>query len=334
MRCFFSGTTRPGPLAAAAAAAWLLLAGCPGSREAGDAGQGLLVEAGTDGAISQLLCTNDCRDLVVDRILLPTTAAEASKYGLILGGKSYNGLGTIISLISPYTSAGGLQQDVDRAVYKGDTLALLRLQAADLQDSPTARAQAWGGSSSCCKSSDLATCKSEAQASCFSGTSVIQKASGSPENMVFAGSISGGQLKLKADQMQLEIKIQFSSTLKLTLMQAQLTGKVTSAGITDGVLAGAVPQSVLQNTLVPELAKLLDSTYKDSGTDKKTRDLIKQLADTDGDGSISSAEVAANPLIANLLAGDVDVDSDGKKELSLGIGLSAVPCVIAEFKGF
>ena len=76
------------------------------------------------------------------------------------------------------------------------------------------------------------------------------------------------------------------------------------------------------------------AAYKNTATDKKTRDLIKQLADTNGDGTISTAEVAKNALLANLLAGDVDVDKDGEKELSLGLGLTAVPCVIAEFKGF
>ena len=311
------------------------LAGCPGSREHTDGGGGQQPESGADGAVTRLTCNNDCYDLVLDRILMPTTSAEAEKYGLEVDGKKYNGLGAIISLLAPYTSPGGLQQDVDRAVYQGDTLVLMKLQASDLVNDSKTKAQAWGGSSSCCTSSkDLAKCKVEAQAKCFSGSAVIQKAGGSPENMVFAGSITGGELSLSSSTMKLEIKLNLSSTLKLTFKQAHLSGKVNAAGITGGVLAGAIPKSDLDSTLVPELAKLLDGVYKDPTTDKKTRDLIKQLADTNGDGTISSKEMAQNALLANLLAGDVDVDKDGEKELSLGIGLSAVPCVIAEFKGF
>ncbi len=313
----------------------LSLSACPGERaRTGDSGA--LSEGGADSTVStQLSCAGDCYDMVLDRILLPTTSADADKYGLEVGGKRYNGLGAIISLVSQYASTGGLQQDMDRAVYQGDTLVLLKLQAGDLANASLARAQAWGGSSSCCSSGkDLAKCKAEAQTRCFGGSAVIQKASGSPENMVFSGSISGGQLSLSASTMELTIKLNISSSLKLTFKHARLTGKVSAAGITGGVLSGAIPKSDLDKTLVPELAKLLDAAYKDPKTDKKTRDLIKQLADTNGDGTISSAEVAQNALLATLLAGDVDVDKDGEKELSLGIGLSAVPCVIAEFKGF
>ena len=314
----------------------LSLAACPGTREhPDDSGSAKQPEGGADGAVTRLTCNNDCYDLVLDRILLPTTTAEADKYGLVVDGKKYNGLGTIISLIAQYTSSGELQQDLDRAVYQGDTLVLLKLQAADLVNDPKAKAQAWGGSSSCCSSGkDLAKCKAEAQAKCFNGSAVIQKAGGSPENMIFSGSITGGALSLSSSTMKLEIKLNLSSTLKLTFKHAHLSGKLTAAGITGGVLAGAIPKSDLASTLVPELAKLLDGVYKDPTTDKKTRDLIKQLADTNGDGTISSEEMAKNALLANLLAGDVDLDKDGEKELSLGIGLSAVPCVIAEFKGF
>ena len=315
----------------------LALSACPGSREGtGDgAGGGDAAAGEAGGALTRLSCNNDCADMVVNRLLLPTTTAEADKYGLSVGGKKYNGLGAIISLVSQYASTGGLQGDADSAVYQGDTLVLLKLQASDLVNASLAKAQAWGGSSSCCTSKkDLAKCKAEAQARCFNGSAVIQKAAGSPENMVFSGSITGGALSLSSSIMKLEIKLNPSSSLKLTLKHAVLSGKVSAAGITEGVLAGAIPRSDLDNVLVPELAKLLDAAYKDTTTDKKTRDLIKQLADENGDGTISAAEVAKNALLANLLAGDVDVDKDGVKELSLGIGLTAVPCVIAEFKGF
>ena len=315
----------------------LPLAACPGSREQAKDSGGAPAEGGsfTDGAATRLLCDNDCTDLVVDRILLPTSTAEANKYGLVLGGKTYNGLGTIISLVNQYASTSGLQDDVDGAVYKGDTLVLLKLQASDLVNASQVKAQAWGGSASCCVAGkDLAACKTEARSRCFNGTSVIQKAAGSPENMIFSGAITAGVASLSSSTMKLEIKLNLSSTLKLTLKHARLTGKVTAAGITDGVLAGAIPRSDLQTTLVPELAKLLDGVYKDTTTDQKTKDLIKQLADTNGDGTISTSEVAQNGLLSSVLAGDVDVDQDGEKELSLGLGLSAVPCIISEFKGF
>lgn len=321
----------------AAPLAALLLAACAGERS-GTQDAGGRGEAGApdSGASTKLDCVGDCRDFVVDRILLPTTTAEASKYGLDVGGKKYNGLGSIISLVAQVAPGTGVQESMDKAVYGGDVLVLIKLKAADLANQAQVKAQTWtGDQAKCCTStSDLAKCKAEAQASCFNGKATLKKSGGAPDNMIYSGAIKGGAFDLTSKTMQLQIKISNWGVLKLDFKHARLTGKITGTNITDGVLAGAIPKSDLDSTVVPELAKLLDQTYKDSTTDKKTLDLIKQLVDTDGDGSISTAEVANNALLKTILAGDVDADQDGELDLTLGVGLTAVPCSIADFKAF
>jgi hypothetical protein len=74
---------------------------------------------------------------------------------------------------------------------------------------------------------------------------------------------------------------------------------------------------------------MLNETLKTT-EEQTTKDLILQLFDTDGDKTISTAEIQNNATLKMLLAGDVDVDGDGKKELSLGVGFTAVDAKIKD----
>lgn len=320
-----------------------LLCACPGTRDpsnrdgavTGGDTLGAADGAGVKADAGKLGCNNDCTDFVFDRLLLPTSSADATKYGLQVDGKSHNALGSIISLLAQYGSSASLQESLDKSVYKGDALALLRLRAKSFTDEPQVRAQTWGGSATCCTdTSTVAKCKAEALTTCFNGKAVVKKSGNSPDNMLFDGAITGGAMKLSAKTMTLTMKLSNTSNpLTLSLKHASLSGKVSASKIVDGVLAGAIPKSDVDKILVPELASLLDALYKDTKTDAKTKAMIKQLADTNGDGTISTSEVANNSLLKTFLAGDVDVDKDGEKELSIGLGFSAVTCEISDLKG-
>ena len=73
---------------------------------------------------------------------------------------------------------------------------------------------------------------------------------------------------------------------------------------------------------------MVNTVYIDPTADQKTKDLLKTLFDTNKDGTITATEVATNGLIKTFLDGDVDVDNDGIKELSLGLGFSTVAAKI------
>ncbi len=92
--------------------------------------------------------------------------------------------------------------------------------------------------------------------------------------------------------------------------------------------APAIPPAEVSGVLVPAIASMLDRRLKDTTTPSATRATIQAIFDANKDGTLSDSEAASNPLIKTFLAGDVDVDSDGVEELSLGLGFTAVGAVI------
>ena len=276
---------------------------------------------------------NKCTEFVLDRILMATTNADAQKYAMEFGGKKYNALGNILSLLASQAPTLGIQDSIDGALCAGKTIVLLKVQAKDMTSDPKAKAQAFTGAEQvCCKedktAKDSKKCCAEAKAGCFNGKGKFAVDKASPTDMLFNGKIGAGALSLGPAKMKLKIPLTSAGTLDLTLKAVMIKGKASASGITEGVLSGAIPKSDLDTNVIPQVASMLDKTYQDKDTDKSTKDMIKQLFDIDGDGKITKAEVAGNPLIKTFLAGDVDVDGDGEKELSLGIGFTAVNGVI------
>lgn len=305
----------------------LCAAGCPGVTDyAGPPGA-------ADGAPGELPCGADCHEHVFDSLKLPTSASQNSAYGLSFKGERYNGLGSMLSLTAAQ-GGGDLQRAIDDGFYRGNMILLLRLVASSLQQESQAQGQLLVGEpAQCCKSGAGATaCEAEARKACFDGEGTFVKSQSSPPSVRFSGSIDQGRLALGPATMTIQIGLSMGSTFSLTLKHGTIEGLISSAGITQGVLAGAIPRSEVNGTLVPELAQLLDELIKRKGTDPQTQKLVRGMFDQNADGSITAAELQGNALLKGLLAGDIDVDGDGEKELSLGLGFSAVPCTITLFK--
>ena len=287
------------------------------------------VGPGTD-ASGKLGCTGDCHDHVLDRILLPTSSSQSKAYGLKKGGQTYNAFGDLMVLIGSQVPSLELQKDVDLSVYGGKTIVLLRLKAKSLTSAPSARGQAWlGGQMVCCTdTSSVASCKKEAASRCFSGSTPLTVSPNSPGDMIFSGSISSSKLTLGPSKMILPLDINGLGKMNLSLVQVTLTATASSAGLTSGVLSGAIPGSEMDSKLIPGVAALVNKQYQDPSTKQSTRDLLKTLLDTNKDGTITAAELKSNALLSGLLAGDVDADGDGSKDFSLGLGFTAVGCLI------
>lgn len=308
-----------------------------------DGGNGKL-DKGTvikkDGTVpppTKLTCSGDlkCKDLVMSRLIFPD-ATTATKIGVDFNGDDAvdNALGSILGALSGMTSSLNLQESIDETTYQGGTMILLRLEAKDFTNEAKSAAQAWlGAEQECCTSKDLATCKSEAMASCFSGSYTHYVADNSPTDAIFGGTITGGNINYGSmdSTMTIQLPITDAGVISLSLKAVHLMGKLSGDTITDGILAGAVTKKDLDENLLPTIAKMLDDTLNDPNGDQTTKDTIKTLFDTNPeDGHISTKEVADNSLIKTFLAGDVDVDGDGQMELSLGIAFEAVGCTINE----
>ena len=269
-----------------------------------------------------------CRDYVFSQMLLPNTSSDAQKYALVHNGKRYNALGNILALLGQQAPNFTVADSVSNSVNKGKALILMRLQANSLVNDPTIKVQLWlGADTKCCTATySPSQCAAQAAAACFNGKGTFKIHHTSPNDMIFTGSISGGQLRLNPGKMRLRL-FMAKTVSDLPLKHAQLRGAVSEMMINSGVLTGAIPKADLDKTVIPQMAQWLDETYKTA--DKQTQDMIKQLFDTNGDGKVSHQEVANNALIKTFLAGDVDVEPDGQKELSMGFGYSAVRCKIA-----
>lgn len=270
-----------------------------------------------------------CRDYVFSQIRLPATSSEAIKYAYPYKGKQYNAVGNTLALLSSQFPKMNFQDSITGSVHRGKALILMRLQADNLQNDPSVRAQFWiGADGKCCSSMhNPALCAQQAKAGCFNGKAALKIDPSSSADMIFSGSISGGQLRLGPARMRLRFSISgVSSDLPLT--QALVRGQVGSSSISGGVLNAAVEHTDIVNILVPQIAKMLHQTYNSPGIDYKTRDMLRQLFDTNKDGKITVAEVLNNALVKTFLKSDFDPDGDGTSELSMGMGFAAVRCKI------
>lgn len=264
-----------------------------------------------------------CRDYVFSQILMPSTSHEAQAYALVHQGKKYNALGNIIALLASQAPSMSVKDSVSHSINKGKAILLMRLQADNLVNDPTVRAQLWlGKDAKCCSVTySPSQCAKQAAATCFNGNGGFYIDPASPKDMIFTGSIQGGKLTLGPGLMTLKMSMS-KSIAHVPVKYAWLRGGVSQTSITGGVLNGAIPKGDLEQVVIPQIAKMLDETLKTA--DSKTRKMIEQLFDVNHDGKISTSEVANNALIKTFLGGDVDVEPDGIRELSLGVGFSAV----------
>ena len=274
-------------------------------------------------------CTkNTCYDFVTNKLVLPTDSTESEKYALELNGKKYNSLGGILALVVSQAPTLNIAAEMDGALCEGAALILMRAQANSLTSGP-ATMQSWvAKKKACCTTtSDNTKCCTEAATACFNGTTEFEKEA-TTTDYLFGGTISGGKVKAGPSKMKLNLTLSGGSSLSLNLVSVVIKGEITATGIKNGVLSGAIPKDDLDNVVVPELAKMVNTAYTDPKGDQKTKDLLKTLFDTDKDGKITATEVANNGLIKTFLDGDVDTDNDGKKELSLGLGFTTVAAKI------
>ena len=282
------------------------------------------------GDMGPFTCNKDCFDYVVDRVLLPMTSTTAQQYSLEFKGKKYNALGNILALLANQAPGLDMQSGMDNAVCAGKTIDLLRVKAASLT-SGSALGHSWVGAdakccalSSCLDPYSTTKCLASATAKCFAGTGTFKPDPKYPKVMLLFGTIANKQVSLGPGKLIVRVTLSSLGSMDLALVGATIHGTIDSAGITSGVLAGGIPETVLNNSVIPNIAQILDGLLKDPLIDSSTKTMIKTLFDSNSDGSISTAEVMNNALIKTFLAGDVDLDGDGKMELSVGLGFTAV----------
>ena len=170
----------------------------------------------------------------------------------------------------------------------------------------------------------------------FDGSDTFM-ATGAPAQ--FYGNIAAGTFTSDSP-LTATTPIQF--TLSLPLVEGQdplllpitagyITYNVSAAGVvTGGQMNGGVKKSDIDGSIVPTVAKLLTAQIK---ADPSNMTLAS--FDTDKNGTVTAAEVAANPTVSPFLAPDIQLfAADGsyapnkantvKDSLSIGVGFTAV----------
>jgi hypothetical protein len=262
-------------------------------------------------------------DYVISKLTLPT-GSTAFQLGVDFNndGTVDNVLGSILAAFSTMAPAFEFQSDVNWVVNTGAAVHLMRVAPQNLT--------AWVTTAQCCQAlQDPTLCASQAQASCFSGSHTFSPDPKYPQGRQLGGAITGSSIKFGPGTLMFRMPLDTGLTLDLDLKAAWIKGKLSGDTITDGVLAGAVSKADVDGEIVPAVANLCNDALTDPNTEPATKDTIKTLFDGNQDGSVTAQEVANSGVIKAFLGGDVDVDNDGVKELSMGLGFSAVKAVIA-----
>lgn len=271
------------------------------------------------------------KDWVFSRIVMPdTTTAAVIGRDYSGDGNVDNALGSILGALSGITTNLSNQGAINASINQGQTLILMRTNAASYASDPKAGATIWiARPQACCTSvTNPPACASEAKLSCFAGGHTFKPDPADPAGSRLTGPIKGGNALLGPATVKITLPLIGPASVPWTLKAAYLKGTFTGATITNGVLSGAIPVADLQSKLVPAISVMLNSTLKDPGVDKTTKDTIKTLFDANKDGVITALEAGNNALIKTFLSGDVDVDGDGIMELSLGLSYDAVAATI------
>ncbi|MBK8479565.1 MAG: hypothetical protein IPL40_00065 [Proteobacteria bacterium] len=272
----------------------------------------------SDAASSSTGCTTNCRDFVVNRLLLPT-ATKSYAIDLTGDGKVDNEFRTSLTFVASL-SDGDFQTQVDESVFEGKTLLTLRMRAADFANTSNAQGQLWlADDQTCCDSNDLAACGLEAAARCFNGSHLFTPAANSPNDLLFGGKITTGAFDLGPAKLQLELTMADTIRPILTIEQAHIRGTLTGTTITSGIIAGAFNVDQLLQVAVD----LGNATLVEKPTGS-TADTIRSTFQLGAGQQLTLAIVRGNLLVKELFHADLP-----NNRMSIGLGFTAVGATIS-----
>lgn len=165
----------------------------------------------------------------------------------------------------------------------------------------------------------------------FSGNEQFGISSSSPTNIKLPGAITNSKLLAGPGSLIVPIPMGGVTPVNMALSKGQVMATLSTSGMASGQINGAIPMTDVDNNLLPALANLLDTLYKDPTTDAATKLLLKTMFDTKPPiGTITVADIKGNLLIGMLIKADVDVDPKvpGFDAMSVGMGFTGVPCTI------
>lgn len=279
-------------------------------------------------------CT-DCNDYVIDRLLIPVNLELWQQFSRDLTGDGQvdNALGKIVYQVLNLYNDVDVQEELDEVINEGEALVVLRLKSDSsksergaLSDGAKVTGQIWlADDEKCCEDGDDEdACAIEAEQTCFGGSYTFK-----PEldkaSALAVGRIEGDLLTLDAQQVTIRVKI-FGEPTTLSVRDARVEAKIAGDRVVDGKLTGVIDKDELQRSVIARLGDWLNGFLSDEDTKPAIKSALGIL-DENKDGVITLSELTGG-ILSQVFAGDVDLDDNGTKELSVGFGFSAVSAKI------
>lgn len=253
--------------------------------------------------------------VVANKLTLPKSGTDFTAD--LDGTGKKNQLGHIIGALSMTGGALDPQSDLDSMISSGYILLLFDVIARSLTKDLNMRVDFYMGKDTDSNPNNNFT---------GSATLAVDKTV-SPSALKLNGSIgakTSGELSVGPGS--LIIPVPFGSTpINMTLKKAQLETDISTTGMSNGQINGAIPMSDVNTKLLPAVASLMDSYCKSTGN------AVVCGFDSDKDGTITAKDLQNNGLIGLLIKADVDTDGDKKEDaMSVGMGFTATTCTITK----
>ena len=251
---------------------------------------------------------------VVNKLNLP---ASGSDYTMDIDGNGTkdNQLGHIMGALKLMAGAAmDPQKELDDQIKLGQILLLFDVKAKSITTDPAMQLQFYLGADTDSDPTDN-----------FSGTEELAISSSSPTNLILPGTIASSKVSAKGSLL---VPIPIGTTpTTLNLKNATVKADLSTSGMANGTINGAIPMADVNTKLLPALAKQLDAAWK-SSTDPTLTAMLGGM-DTDKDGTIEGSDLTGNLLIGIFIKADVDTDGDKTMDaMSVGMGFTAVTCKI------
>lgn len=306
----------------------------------------LLACGGDDGATCP---PKGDHTFVIDTLSVPRSVDQAASLGLDVDGKENdtnrgvdNALGRSLAALSETLDIPGA---VDQGVDDGSIVLLANLRAGDLDTAECAEVGLYFGAAP-----DPAPCADAGDTTCrrhLDGNASFEISPDSPTDTVIAGHIEAGGFQMGPEHAPGRLIIPLpvlgnAEPVALELIGARISiESVSEDGLMTGVVAGAVPMAVLDDTVLPALHQSIEAavaadctgTAPECCTPDSAGDGALNFFDTDGDCAVAYDEFRNSFTVSLLINPDVDLldengdfrpNSDSNNDaLSLGMGFTA-----------
>ena len=295
------------------------LVGCGGS--SGDDDDDVMM---TDHAMADAKMANK---YVMSNINIPDKSSENDQLGFDLDNDSRhsidNKLGSIIQLIAANagSSSVDLQGQVDMQVTMGKIILLGSYKSTAFVTESNTVFQMYLG-----KDADTDATNN------LGGNGMFTIDTAGPQDAKFYGGSAAGVFKsTEPASATIKLALVEGDPVSIKIIAAKIQASPTATGVTNAKLGGGITKTELEMNVLPAVFGLITKQIMDDPNGSGSM-AIKQLFDTDKNGTITEAEFKASNTIQTVLSPDVDllkadgtVGKDGVKEsVSLGVGFTAV----------